>query len=298
MSVDAQKLQDIPVQLHMVWSAPLIIIVALVFLWERLGPAVLAGLGVMILLIPVNIAIATKIKKLQFEQMRYKDLRIRILNEVLNGMKVLKLYAWEKSFERKILGIREMELTVLRKAAYLNAATAITWFCAPFLVALSSFAVFVLSDENNILDANTAFVSLSLFNIMNYPMSILPAVIAFGVQAAVSLTRINAFLLKDEIDPGAVERDPSEVNPVVVDDATFSWDSDEEPTLKDIDFQVEAGSLVAVVGQVGSGKSSLMGALLGDMEKIKGRVNINYLLTGISCICCSASLDPKQYPRK
>lgn len=92
------------------------------------------GLAVMIILIPVNAFIANKIKDLQIRQMKNKDERVKLMNEVLNGMKVLKLYAWEPSFEAQVLRIRDKEIKVLKEAAYLNAGTSFIWSCAPFLV--------------------------------------------------------------------------------------------------------------------------------------------------------------------
>lgn len=134
MAVDAQRFMDLTTYINMLWSAPLQIGLALYFLWRILGPSVLAGLGVMIILIPVNGYIANKIKILQIKQMQNKDERVKLMNEVLNGMKVLKLYAWEPSFEKQILNIREKEIHVLKQAAYLNAGTSFIWSCAPFLV--------------------------------------------------------------------------------------------------------------------------------------------------------------------
>ncbi|KAI2474232.1 hypothetical protein C4B38_000299, partial [Diabrotica virgifera virgifera] len=99
MAVDAQKFMDLIGYLNMIWSAPLQICLSLYFLWKELGPSVLAGLAVMIILIPVNGFIANKIKKLQVKQMKNKDERVKLMNEILNGIKVLKLYAWEHSFE-------------------------------------------------------------------------------------------------------------------------------------------------------------------------------------------------------
>lgn len=66
--------------------------------------------------------------------MQYKDARIKLMNEILNGIKVLKLYAWEKSFQEKVLEIRQKELTVLRKTAYLSAVSIMAWTSAPFMV--------------------------------------------------------------------------------------------------------------------------------------------------------------------
>ncbi|KAJ8896873.1 hypothetical protein PR048_002219 [Dryococelus australis] len=99
-----------------------------------LGPSVLAGLAVMIILIPLNGFIANKARVLQIRQMKNKDDRVKLMNEILNGIKVLKLYAWELSFEEQVLRIRGKELKVLKQSAYLNAGTSFIWICAPFLV--------------------------------------------------------------------------------------------------------------------------------------------------------------------
>ncbi|KAK2189921.1 hypothetical protein NP493_93g00019 [Ridgeia piscesae] len=274
MSVDAQKLQDAPSFLHLIWSAPLTIALCMYFLWQQLGPSVLAGLLLMLLMIPVNGVIAQKTRKLQVTQMKCKDGRIKLMNELLNGIKVLKLYAWEEPFRDRILEMRKKELQVLQTAAYMGAGSAISWFMAPYLVALGSFSVYVLSSPENVLDANKAFVSLSLFNIMNFPMSILPATLAYSVQAAVSIGRINKFLRSEELDENSVSHDQYTREAVKVNKGIFSWNRSEKPSLTNINLKVPEGSLVAVVGQVGSGKSSLISALLGEMELMDGQVNV------------------------
>ncbi|XP_065568544.1 multidrug resistance-associated protein 1-like isoform X2 [Artemia franciscana] len=273
MAVDAQRFMDLTSYLNMLWSAPLQIALAIYFLYNILGPSVFAGLAVMVLLIPINGFLASKTRTLQVAQMKNKDKRVKLMNEILSGIKVLKLYAWEPSFQNQVEDIRDKEIEVLKKAAYLGAGTSFLWTCAPLLVSLTSFAVFVLSDPNNILDAQKAFVSLSLFNIMRMPMSILPMMIVAVVQASVSLKRMNKFMNAEELNPDAVTHDPNEQNPIVVKDGSFSWGVDEKPVLKNISFEVEEGSLVAVVGMVGSGKSSLISAILGEMDKLSGKVN-------------------------
>ncbi|RZC38992.1 multidrug resistance-associated protein 1 [Asbolus verrucosus] len=320
MSVDAQKFIDLTAYINMIWSAPLQIILSLYFLWDILGPSVLAGLAVMIILIPVNGYIANKVKVLQIKQMKNKDERVKLMNEVLSGIKVLKLYAWEPSFEKQILKIRTKEIQVLKEAAYMNAGTSFIWSCAPFLVALITFAVFVYSDskniltpevafvslslfsimrmpmsllpmlivyfvevslvsfgtyvmvdKNNVLDANKAFVSVSLFNILRFPLSMLPMMISNMVQAMVSVQRINKFMNSEELDPNSVSHDPSETAALVIENGSFNWD--DEQILKNINIRLEKKSLSAVVGTVGSGKSSLVSAFLGEMDKTSGRVN-------------------------
>nr|XP_046475196.1 multidrug resistance-associated protein 1 isoform X10 [Neodiprion pinetum] len=275
MSVDAQRFMDLTAYINMIWSAPLQIVLALYFLWDTLGASVLAGLAVMIILIPVNALIANKVKTLQIRQMKCKDERVKLMNEVLNGIKVLKLYAWEPSFEQQILKIRNKEIQVLKEAAYLNAGTSFIWSCAPFLVSLVSFATFVLSNEENVLDSTKAFVSLSLFNILRFPLSMLPMMISNMVQTSVSVKRINKFMNSEELDPNNVQHDPSELHPLVIENGTFTWcvDESDKPTLRNINLHVQQGHLVAFVGSVGSGKSSLVSALLGEMDRLGGRVN-------------------------
>uniref|UniRef100_G3NR61 ATP-binding cassette, sub-family C (CFTR/MRP), member 3 n=1 Tax=Gasterosteus aculeatus aculeatus TaxID=481459 RepID=G3NR61_GASAC len=275
MSVDAQRFMDLTTFLNMLWSAPLQIMLALYFLWQNLGPSVLAGVAVMVMLIPLNAVIAMKTRAYQVEQMQHKDSRIKLMNEILNGIKVLKLYAWENSFKEKILAIRQKELNVLRKMAYLGALSTMAWTSAPFLVALTTFAVYVSVDENNVLDAERAFVSLSLFNILRFPLNMLPQVISSLVQASVSLKRIQRFLSHDELDPDSVDRKNTATEfAVTVVNGKFTWSKEDPPILHNINVMVPQGSLLAVVGHVGCGKSSLISALLGEVEKLEGEVSI------------------------
>ncbi|KAM4634684.1 multidrug resistance-associated protein 1 [Polymixia lowei] len=276
MSVDAQRFMDLITYINMIWSAPLQVVLALYFLWQNLGPSVLAGVAVMVLMVPVNAVIAMKTKTYQVAQMKSKDNRIKLMNEVLNGIKVLKLYAWELAFKDKVSAIRESELRVLKKTAYLGAVSTFTWVCAPFLVALSTFAVYVLSDERNVLDAQKAFVSLALFNILRFPLNMLPMVISSMVQASVSMKRLRVFLSHEELQEDSVERRAIAGSPdsIYIVDGVFSWSRTETPTLKRLNVHIPEGSLVAVVGHVGSGKSSLLSALLGEMEKLEGNVAV------------------------
>ncbi|XP_063510415.1 multidrug resistance-associated protein 1 isoform X8 [Pongo pygmaeus] len=278
MSVDAQRFMDLATYINMIWSAPLQVILALYLLWLNLGPSVLAGVAVMVLMVPVNAVMAMKTKTYQVAHMKSKDNRIKLMNEILNGIKVLKLYAWELAFKDKVLAIRQEELKVLKKSAYLSAVGTFTWVCTPFLVALCTFAVYVTIDKNNILDAQTAFVSLALFNILRFPLNILPMVISSIVQASVSLKRLRIFLSHEELEPDSIERRPVKdgggTNSITVRNATFTWARSDPPTLNGITFSIPEGALVAVVGQVGCGKSSLLSALLAEMDKVEGHVAI------------------------
>uniref|UniRef100_UPI00358E78F9 ATP-binding cassette sub-family C member 2-like isoform X2 n=1 Tax=Myxine glutinosa TaxID=7769 RepID=UPI00358E78F9 len=182
MSTDAQRFMDVAANIQLIWSSPLQIILALIFLWIELGPSVLAGLAVMILLIPINALLANKSRGFQVKNMEIKDERIKMMNEILNGIKILKLYAWEPSFGEQVTSVRNAELDVMRSYNYLNSVSIFFFTCAPFLVSLASFGVYLAVDPNNILDAQKAFTSISLFNILRFPLAMLPIIISYLVQ--------------------------------------------------------------------------------------------------------------------
>eukprot|EP00090_Calanus_glacialis_P002437 TRINITY_DN11824_c0_g1_i1.p1 TRINITY_DN11824_c0_g1~~TRINITY_DN11824_c0_g1_i1.p1 ORF type:complete len:1639 (-),score=332.95 TRINITY_DN11824_c0_g1_i1:544-5460(-) len=345
MSVDCQKIGDILPYLNMLWSSPLQITVAIYLLYQILGASVIAGLVVMIVLIPVNGFSAAITRKLQVKMMKQKDIRVKKMNELLSGMKILKLYAWEPSFMQEVVDIRNSELKILLNIGYLSAAISFIWTCAPFVVSLVTFAVYVLSDENNVLDAQKAFTSLALFNILRFPLSMLPMMITSAIQASVSIKRINKFMRCEELDPNSIVKNDKSSEAISVSNASFNWGEKEDDTsnqngdvkdkkkkkgdkspkkngvvtngdtkpeavngngnhidgeemkplngnankikiepfsLQNIDLKIPKGSLCAVVGTVGAGKSSLLSALLGEMERSSGQVEISGRIAYVS----------------
>jgi ABC-type bacteriocin/lantibiotic exporter with double-glycine peptidase domain len=148
MAVDAQRLQDLTQFAQQLWSAPFQIFICMFSLYQLVGWSMLAGIGVMIIMIPVNGVIAKIMKNLQKEQMKNKDARSRLIAEIVNNMKSIKLYAWGSAFMNKLNYIRnDQELKTLRKIGAGQAAANFTWSTTPFLVSCSTFAVFVLTHE-------------------------------------------------------------------------------------------------------------------------------------------------------
>ena len=129
-------------------------------------------------------------------------------------------------------------------------------------------------DGGNVLTSQIAFVSLTLMNGLQFQMTILPMLIVFLVQAGVSLQRLNKFMNNDELDEEAVQHDPEVEERVKIENGSFKWGENEPVILEDINFSVKKGSLTAVVGTVGSGKSSLLSSCLRDMVKVSGTVNV------------------------
>ncbi|XP_058507568.1 canalicular multispecific organic anion transporter 1 [Solea solea] len=274
MSADAQRFNEVTNFIHLIWSCPLQIVLSIVFLWVELGPSAFAGFGVMILLVPINALLASRARTIQIDNMKFKDGRLKIMNEILNGIKILKLYAWEPSFQSQVEGIRGKELHVLKKFAHLTCISTLLFICAPSLVSLVTFGVFVGMSSDNILTPEKAFTSITIFNLLRFPLTMLPQLIAGIVQTTVSVKRLEKFLGGEDLETGNVQHDPSFNAAVKVRDGSFAWEKDAKPLLENVSLDIKPGRLVAVVGAVGSGKSSLVSALLGEMHIVKGLVNI------------------------
>lgn len=276
MSVDAQRLMDVMTYLNMIWSGPFQVGVSLYFLHQTMGWPIYAGLGVMVIFTPINFLIGRMVNKLQVKQMLEKDGRIKIINEVLNGIKVLKLYAWEESFLSIINNKRRKELSFLLKSQIWKVFLNFVYNSLPIMVAVTTFAVYVLI--GNSLTASKAFVALSLFGILRFPLGFFPDVIATCIQARVSVKRIEKFLDLEELDPNNVLRtSPTQLTSemIGVKSGVFGWNRKDAPKIHGINLNIPKVSLVAVVGQVGCGKSTLLSSLLGETEKLNGTIYVD-----------------------
>ncbi len=280
MAVDTQRLQDLTQFGQMLWSAPFQIVLCMASLYQLVGWSMLAGVGAMVLMIPINGVIARIMKTLQKTQMKNKDSRTRLMTEILNNMKSIKLFAWGQAFMNKLNYIRnDQELKTLRKIGAAQALANFTWSTTPFLVSCSTFAVFVLT-SNQPLSTEIVFPALTLFNMLTFPLAILPMVITSIIEATVAVGRLTSFFTAEELQADAViTKDVAVHNGDIslrVRDATFTWDRNESrKCLENINFEAHKGELSCVVGRVGSGKSTLLQAILGDIWKINGEIVVH-----------------------
>lgn len=275
MAVDTQRIADLVQNINNLWSAPVQLTLSMVLLYQQLGMAIFAGLGVMLINVPFNGWIAIKLRELQQIVMRQKDKRIKLLMEIFNGIRIIKIHAWEEPFKKRTEKIRGDEMKSLRRQTWFATAITFAFTCLPFIVALASFATYVLLDQNNILDANRIFVSLSLFNIIRIPLAILPMLITNLSMFLVAVRRVNKFLESDEVEPDAIKQIEDDGSVIRIKGGSFKWERKGELVLDKIDLDVPRRKLVAVVGPVGSGKSSLISAILGDLEKVDGEVQVD-----------------------
>lgn len=279
MTVDVQRLQDLSQWGQQAWSAPLKIIACMFLLHSMVGWSMLAGVGVMVAMIPLQTWTASIMKSLQKTQMEYKDSRTRLITEIINNMKSIKLYAWSTAFFNKLNYVRnEQELKNLRKIGAARAVISFTWNSAPFFVSCSTFAVFVMTSKQP-LTTEVVFPALAVFNLLSFPLAVLPMVITSLVEASVAVKRLSGFLTAEELQPDAVEvKEAPEAlgeETVKIRGGAFSWNRHEpQNILKNIDYTAFKGELSCIVGRVGAGKSSLLQTMLGDMWRAAGTVEV------------------------
>ncbi|KAF1788130.1 Leucine-rich repeat domain, L domain-like [Phytophthora cactorum] len=302
MSIDAQRLQELSTYINSVWFSIFQIVVACYLLWKQIGPATFAGVAVIILMLPVTAGISKLMRRLQLKLMGVKDERIKICNEVLAGMKVIKLQAWEHSFTKRVLEYRSEELSKLRTYIYARSGSMTLFSAIPSFVTVASFYTYV--KLGNTLDVGTALTSLALFNILRFPLFMLPQVLNSIVEATVSIDRLSSYFQEEErekVGPGDLDGVGVRVN-----NADFMWDTaprassaseaskeedsllqedsildkealgggDSLPVLQCVSVEARPGDLIAVVGHVGAGKSTLLSGILGDARCSRGDVSL------------------------
>ncbi|VVA99119.1 unnamed protein product [Arabis nemorensis] len=279
MSVDADRIVNLCNSLHDMWSLPLQIGIALYLLYTQVKFAFLSGLTITILLIPVNKWISVLIASATEKMMKLKDERIRKTGELLTNIRTLKMYGWDSWFANWLKETRATEVTYLATRKYLDAWCVFFWATTPTLFSLCTFGVFALMGHQ--LDAATVFTCLALFNSLISPLNSFPWVINGLIDAFISTRRVSKFLRCFEhsrdssIDSGLLSEDLV----VFVEDASCIWSSKVEEehnlTVKHVSLRVPKGSFVAIIGEVGSGKTSLLNSLLGEMQCVHGSILLN-----------------------
>ena len=311
MSTDTDRCMDLTISVHELWSLPVQVGIALWLLYREVGLALLAGLGVMVVLIPVNGLITRAIGRVSRKMMTAKDERISLLSELLRNLRPLRMLGLESRFAHRISGVRERELACLASRKYLDALCVFFWAVTPVLVSLATFTTYSLASHEP-LTAPKVFASLALFNILIRPLNAYPWVINGMVEGMVSLRRVERFLRGETIQRAEGRRrrrgdasvaSASRSNSVAAldhaandgiggthdesqcvaclegsfdfvvkktDETAASLAATSMPppllhALSSISLHIRAGEVIVIHGVVGSGKSKLLQALLGEL---------------------------------
>uniref|UniRef100_A0A8C7IYS7 ATP-binding cassette, sub-family C (CFTR/MRP), member 9 n=1 Tax=Oncorhynchus kisutch TaxID=8019 RepID=A0A8C7IYS7_ONCKI len=295
------------------WAMPVQIVMGVILLYYLLGTSALIGASVIVLLAPVQYLIATKLADTQKSTLDQSTERLKKTTEILKGIKLLKLYAWENIFCDSVEDTRGKELTSLRTFALYTSMSIFMNAAIPIAAVLVTFVSHALINKSKP-SSSEAFAALALFHILVTPLFLLSTVVRFAVKAMVSVQKLGEFLQSDEIGddswrngdmpvsleackkhPGATKAinrkqpllyqmdnyeqparrplRPNETEDVAVkvNGGFFTWGSNLS-TLSDINICIPTGQLTMIVGQVGCGKSSLLLAMLGEMQTLSGKV--------------------------
>ncbi|XP_049671760.1 ATP-binding cassette sub-family C member 4 isoform X4 [Accipiter gentilis] len=283
LSNDVNKFDQVTIFLHFLWAGPIQAVAVTVLLWMEIGPSCLAGMAVLIILLPVQTCIGRLFSSLRSKTAALTDVRIRTMNEVISGMKIIKMYAWEKSFAELVNGLRRKEIAMIMKSSYLRGLNLASFFVASKITVFMTFMAYVLL--GNVISASRVFVAVSLYGAVRLTVTLFfPSAIERVSEAVVSIRRIKNFLVLDEISPFKPQLHGDNENVILhVQDLTCYWDkSSESPALQQLSFTVRRGELLAVIGPVGAGKSSLLSAVLGELPKDKGLINVTGRIAYVS----------------
>jgi ABC-type multidrug transport system fused ATPase/permease subunit len=293
MSTDAGRLDMAASYLHYAWSGPFQAIVILFLLFRLLSWAAFVGFAFLVLFIPVQSKITTMLSKYRKETSATTDKRVRLMQEIIQGIRVIKFYAWENSFLGKLFELREQELNRVKMAQTVRSLTVVLTSVTSIFSCIVTFVAYYLM--GNTLTAEVVFPTLALFTLLRLPLVLLPMVISMAVDGAVSVKRLCKFLIADELDFVPELRPDGEFG-LIVENGHFVWETSpvevrsdgptskenlldgmDEPrkdamALEGINLRVPKGALVGIVGPVGAGKSSLLNALVGELKALSGRV--------------------------
>ncbi|XP_060989225.1 ATP-binding cassette sub-family C member 4-like isoform X4 [Dama dama] len=282
LSNDVSRFDQVMMFLHYLWVGPLQAIAVTALLWMEIGMSCLAGMAVLIILLLLQSCIGKLFSSLRSKTAALTDDRIRTMSEVITGIRTIKMNVWEKSFIDLITELRRKEISKILRSSYLRGMNLASFF------AVSKIMIFVTFISNvvleNMITASQVFVVVTLFEALRCSSTLyFPMAIEKVSEVIVSIQRIKNFLLLDEMSQYYPQL-PSD-GKMIVDVHTFtaSWEkASATPTLQGLSFTVRPGQLLAVVGPVGAGKSSLLSALLGELPPSQGKVNVHGRIAYVS----------------
>lgn len=322
VAVDTQKLYDVMLEAHNMWSCPLIIVVVTILLWRIMGPELTIGVLALILVVPIVKFFVGRMLAIRKERAHLTDVRINILTSMLQGIQVTKLNHYESKIEEYVGSVRDKEMKLLRKELAMWGWVLSFAVVSPLVAACFSFSFYSLVSDANLVTPAETFSSLLLFSILRFPINMTARLVGKLAQAAEAVRRITFFLQREarsgteKSTSGHLVDDDS--GHVVVDlkNGTFTikpeddalslaavsetddsakkqkQETDTPPppessafiqpsfSIRNVNLQVAKSQVVAVVGRVGSGKTLLLRALLGELPssistqvQLKGRLS-------------------------
>ncbi|KAI1286826.1 Multidrug resistance-associated protein 1 [Halotydeus destructor] len=250
-------------------NIPVTIACCLYLLWQQLGSATITAFVSLSTLIALAVLTKKKFQASQSRLMKAKDERAKLISQMLNTIKAIKLYTWEKPIVESVAKKRDKETTTIQSQVFYMSFTDLCTSLADVMVLNITLLVYCLVN-GGVINVNNAFVSLNLFTIMQQRVRMIDNISVAWAEFNVARTRLSLFFDQDEADSMDESKPDEAKHAISIKDGDFAWSETGSKTLQNIDLNVKPGSITAVIGRVGSGKSSLISAILGNMFTLKG----------------------------
>uniref|UniRef100_A0A8C8IXT5 Cystic fibrosis transmembrane conductance regulator n=1 Tax=Oncorhynchus tshawytscha TaxID=74940 RepID=A0A8C8IXT5_ONCTS len=277
LSNDVNKFDEVTIFLHFLWVGPLQAAAVLGLLWVEIGPSCLAGMAVLVILMPTQTMFGRLFSKFRSKTAALTDNRIRTMNEVVSGIRIIKMYAWEKPFSALVNDVRRKEISKIMSSSYLRGLNMASFFAASKIIVFITFTVYVLL--GNTISASRVFVAVSLYGAVRLTVTLFfPSAIEKLSETRISVRRIKTFLLLDEIvksKHGFLQEEKQEPN-VEIQDLICYWDT---VNVQPLPPRLLNTATVSPVPPSNFPQSSLLSAILGELPHDKGVLKVKGQLT-------------------
>ncbi|KAK9451594.1 P-loop containing nucleoside triphosphate hydrolase protein [Limtongia smithiae] len=227
MSTDTYRVEFCCMFVEHILDAPVPLVLCLVLLLVNIGVSALCGFALLIIAIPMLGKFTSSIARFRIRSTIFTDSRIRIIQEILQNMRIIKFFAWENAYIKRIFDIRKKEIALIRIILIIRSAIFAISMMLPIFASMISFVI--LSVTGNTLSPAKVFASLSLFNILRIPLMVMPMGLTTGIDALIALTRIQKMLLAEELEANVGSDKLLEIDAAIVaDGASFVWEQEGE----------------------------------------------------------------------
>ncbi|XP_017883367.1 probable multidrug resistance-associated protein lethal(2)03659 [Ceratina calcarata] len=271
LSTDVNRLDYFVFTIHYLWIGPIQTILITYLIYREIGIGAIAGMTVFLLCVPLQTYFGRKISRLTHACAQRTDARISLMNQIIAGVEIIKMYVWEIPYSRLVEKARGKEINVLKKYAIIEQIGLTTDIFVPRVSLFTTILTYVLTGQY--IDAEKVFMATSFYNILRGSMTAgFPLSVHLMAEALVSIRRLEKFMLHAEIsEPQKIANQvASQSNPIYIKNVSARWSETRDYALQNIDLKVRAGDFIAVIGQIGSGKSSLLQAILRELPLTEG----------------------------
>lgn len=302
LSNDVNRFDLAVIFAHQLWVGPIETIICTYFMYLQVGLSAAVGVFLLIMFIPMQIYLGKKVSTFRLKTALRTDERVRLMNEIISGIQVIKMYAWEKPFAKLVSLARRYEIKMIRITSYMRGITLSFIMYSTRMSIFASILTYVLL--GNDITAEKVFVLTCFYNILRQTMTVFfPQGISQVAEANVSINRLNKYLLYDEtqiakavrkaelenkkngsaktetILNGSVDKD-SDGFGIFMKNASAKWsEASSENTLTNLNLTVKPGKLLAIIGPVGSGKTSLFHVILQELPLLEGTLKVNGVIS-------------------